>query len=115
MGSRALSGTGATVARLPEAATAAFEGHQLARPTSAAIAGTVMVRTTNVSISNPTPMMKPVCTIVDTLPNSRPNMDAAKMIPAEVMTPPVERTARMMPVRMPEPDSSRIRVISNRL
>ena len=46
-------------------------------------------------------MMNPVCTMVQTLPNSRPNIDAAKMIPAEVITPPVERTARMIPERMP--------------
>ena len=30
---------------------------------SAASAGTVMVRTTTVSINRPTPMMKPVCTM----------------------------------------------------
>ena len=82
---------------------------------SEARAGTVMVRTTKVSIRSPTPMMKPVCTMVDRLPNNMPNIEPAKMIPAEVMTPPVERTARMMPERMPLWDSSRMRVISNRL
>jgi hypothetical protein len=91
------------------------EGHQFARPIIAARAGTVMLRTTNVSISRPTPMMNPVCTMVERLPNNRPNIEAAKIMPAEVMTPPVERTARMMPVRIPEPDSSRIRVINSRL
>ena len=40
-----------------------------------------MVRTTNVSINRPAPMMNPVCTIVVTLPNSRPNIEAAKMMP----------------------------------
>jgi hypothetical protein len=96
-------------------AAAGLEGHQFHRPIIAAMAGTVTVRTTNVSISRPTPMMNPVCTIAERLPNSRPNIEAAKMMPAEVMTPPVERTARMMPERMPEPDSSRIRVINSRL
>ena len=33
-------------------------------------------------------MMKPVCTMVDRLPNNRPNIEPAKMIPAEVITPP---------------------------
>ena len=74
-----------------------FAGHQFARPMSAASAGTVTVRTTKVSINRPAPMMKPICTIVETLPNSRPNIEAAKMIPAEVITPPVEWTARMIP------------------
>ena len=87
-----------------------MEDHQFARPTNAAIAGTVMVRTTKVSMSKPAPMMNPVCTIVEMLPNNKPNMEAAKMMPAEVMTPPVERTARTMPVRIPAPDSSRMRV-----
>ena len=85
---------------------AAFDGHQFARPTSEAKAGTVMVRTTKVSIRRPIPMMKPVCAIVDRVPNSRPNIEPAKMIPAEVITPPVERMARMMPERMPLWDSS---------
>jgi len=47
----ALSGAGVT--------RVFFDGHQLASPTSAAMAGTVMVRTTNVSISRPMPMMSP--------------------------------------------------------
>src|ERR1700752_27820 len=96
-------------------AAVGLEGHQFAGPISAARAGTVMVRTTKGSMSRPTPMMNPVCTMVERLPNNRPNIEAAKMMPAEVMTPPVERMARMMPVRIPEPDSSRIRVINNRL
>jgi hypothetical protein len=75
----------------------------------------VTVRTTKVSIKMPMPMMNPVCTIVERLPNNRPDIEAAKMMPAEVMTPPVERTARMMPERTPVRDSSRIRVTSSRL
>lgn len=53
----------------------------------AARAGTVTVRTTNVSISRPVPMMNPVCTMIEMLPNNSPNIEAAKMIPAEVITP----------------------------
>ena len=93
----------------------ALVGHQFAFPTNAAMAGTVTVRTTKVSIKRPMPTMNPICVMVERLPNSRPNIEAAKIMPAEVMTPPVERTARMMPERMPEPDSSRIRVINSRL
>src|SRR6202041_1971555 len=54
-------------------AAVALEGHQFHRPIIAAMAGTVMVRTTKVSINRPMPMMNPVCTIADRLPNSRPN------------------------------------------
>src|SRR3981189_2975106 len=57
-------------------AAVGLEGHQFARPIIAARAGTVMVRTTNVSISRPTPMMNPVCTMVERLPNNRPNIEA---------------------------------------
>lgn len=92
-----------------------LEGHRFAFPTSAAMAGTVTVRTTKVSIKRPMPMMNPVCVIVERLPNNMPKIEAAKIKPAEVMTPPVGRTARMMPERMPERDSSRIRVINSRL
>lgn len=56
-------------------------GHQLAVPIIAASAGTVIVRTTNVSISNPIPMTKPVCTMMEMLPNNSPNIEAAKMSP----------------------------------
>ena len=70
-------------------------------PDHCRMAGTVTVRTTKVSINRPMPMMNPVCAMVDRLPNTRPNIEAAKIMPAEVMTPPVERTARMMPERMP--------------
>src|ERR1700686_5597677 len=64
-------------------AAVGLEGHQFAGPIIAAMAGTVMVRTTNVSISRPTPMMNPVCTMVERLPNNRPNIEAAKIMPAE--------------------------------
>jgi hypothetical protein len=40
------------------------------------MAGTVMVRTTKVSINRPMPMMNPVCTMVDMLPNNSPNIEA---------------------------------------
>ena len=91
-----------------------MEGHQFAFPTNAAMAGTVTVRTTKVSIKRPMPTMNLICVMVERLPNSRPNIEAAKMTPTEVMTPLVERTAGMMPERMPERDSSRIRVINKR-
>ncbi|MDT5328036.1 MAG: hypothetical protein QOF25_5188, partial [Mycobacterium sp.] len=42
------------------------------------MAGTVMVRTTNVSSSRPTPMMKPTCTTLLMLLAVKPNIDAAK-------------------------------------
>jgi hypothetical protein len=43
-------------------------------------------------------------------------MDAAKMSPADVMTPPIDPTVRMTPDRMPRPTaSSRIREVSSRL
>jgi hypothetical protein len=74
-----------------------------------------MVRTRKVSKSSPTPMMNPACTIVPIPPNSRPNIDVAKMTPAEVMTPPVEPTVRITPEQMPLDDSSRIREMSSRL
>lgn len=61
------------------------------------------------------PMMKPACVMVLTLPNSMPNIDAAKMSPAEVMTPPVVATVRITPDRIPFGDSSRIREISSML
>ena len=62
------------------------------------MAGTINVRTTNVSSSRPHPMMKPICTIVAIEPTIRPNMLAAKIKPAEVMTEPVlERSAAPPP------------------
>lgn len=92
-----------------------FDGHQLALPTRTASAGTVTVRTRNVSSSNPTPMMKPTWTMPMMLPNVRPNMLAAKMMPAEVITPPVAPTVRMTAVRIPRDASSRIREINSKL
>ena len=49
------------------------------------------------------------------LENSSPNIEAAKMRPAAVMTPPVERTVRMTPERTPNGDSSRNREASSML
>ncbi|COW35246.1 Uncharacterised protein [Mycobacterium tuberculosis] len=46
---------------------------------------------------------------------TRPNIDAAKMRPAEVITPPVEPTVRMTPMRIPCGDSSRMREMSSML
>ena len=43
------------------------------------------------------------------LENSRPAIEAAKIRPAAVITPPVELSVRMMPYRMLRGDSSRIR------
>ena len=91
------------------------DGHQFAWPTRAATAGTVMVRTRNVSSRIPAPMMKPIWTIVLMLANVRPNIEAAKIKPADVMTAPVEPTVRMTPERTPCGDSSRIREMSNKL
>ena len=44
------------------------DGHQFARPTSTAMAGTVMVRTKKVSNSSPPAMMNRACTMVAMLP-----------------------------------------------
>src|SRR6202035_5462804 len=74
------------------------DGHQLARPTIAAMAGTVTVRTRKVSSKIPTPRTKPACTIMLMVANNSPNIDAAKMRPAAVFTPPVELTVRMTPI-----------------
>ncbi len=49
-----------------------------------------MVRTTKVSSRMPTPITKPPCTTMPIEENSRPAIDAAKIRPAAVMTPPVE-------------------------
>src|SRR5271166_4202914 len=91
------------------------DGHQFAGPTSTAMAGTVMVRTRKVSSKSPIPMTKPAWTMVVMLANSRPNIVAAKIRPAEVITPPVEPTVRLTPERMPRGDSSRIREMSSML
>ena len=53
-------------------------GHQFARPISTAAAGTVMVRTRNVSSRRPMPTTKLPCTTLPMLANNRPNIDAAK-------------------------------------
>jgi hypothetical protein len=60
-------------------------------------------------------MMNPTCTMPAMLPNVRPNMDAAKMRPAEVITPPVAPTVRITAERIPRDASSRIREINNKL
>ena len=49
------------------------------------------------------------------LENNRPHMDAAKINPAAVMTPPVEDSVRMTPKRVLRGDSSRNREANNRL
>ncbi|MDT5084126.1 MAG: hypothetical protein QOJ61_1169, partial [Mycobacterium sp.] len=71
------------------------------------MAGTVMVRTKKVSSRSPVPIMKPACTRVLMLANNIPNIEAAKMTPAAVITPPVEATVRITPERTPYGDSSR--------
>jgi len=73
------------------------ERHQFARPISAAKAGTVMVRTRKVSSRIPMPMMTPPWTTVPMLENNKPAIEAAKITPAAVITPPVELSVRMMP------------------
>ena len=42
-------------------------------------------------------MTKPPCTTVPMVENSRPHIEAAKISPAAVMTPPVDDSVRMMP------------------
>ena len=59
-------------------------------------------------------MTNPPCTTVPMLENSSPHMDAAKISPAAVITPPVELRVRTMPNR-PSGASSRIRDTSSRL
>src|ERR1700676_1504603 len=68
-------------------AAVALEGHQFHRPIIAAMAGTVMARTTNVSMSRPTPMMNAVCTMAERLPNNRPTIEAARILHPEGMEP----------------------------
>jgi len=61
-------------------------------------------------------MMNPTWTIPAMLPKVRPNMDAAKMIPAEVITPPVAPSPISAPRRVPtRAASSRTRVIKKML
>ena len=79
------------------------------------MAGTVRVRTTKVSSSRPQPMMKPAWTMLASEPTISPNMLAAKITPAEVMTEPVLATVRSTPTRMFRPDSSRSRETNNML
>jgi len=79
------------------------------------MAGTINVRTTNVSSSSPHPIMKPICTIVAMEPTIKPNMLAAKIKPAEVMTEPVLATVRSTPTRILLADSSRSREIRSML
>lgn len=79
------------------------------------MAGTVRVRTRKVSSSSPQPMMSPVWIMMATDPIIRPNMLAAKMRPAEVMTEPVVATVRSTPTRMLWVDSSRSRDTSSML
>lgn len=79
------------------------------------MAGTVTVRTTNVSSNRPQPMTKPIWTMISMLPTIRPNMLAAKINPADVMTEPVLATVRITPTRMLLADSSRSREMSSML
>ena len=74
-----------------------------------------MVRTRKVSSKIPAPMMKPIWTRVLMLANISPNIEAAKIKPADVITAPVEPTVRMTPERTPCADSSRIREMSSKL
>ncbi len=79
------------------------------------MAGTVSVRTTNVSSSSPHPMTNPAWTIMSNDPIISPNMLAAKIRPAEVMTEPVRVTVRRTPTRMLTEDSSRRREMTSML
>ena len=74
-----------------------------------------MVRTMKVSSSNPTPMTKPICTTVARLLTVNASIEAAKINPADVITPPVAPTVLMTAERTPYFASSRIREISSRL
>ena len=57
------------------------------------MAGTVTVRTRKVSSRTPTPITNPPWTTVVMLENSRPHIEAAKIKPAAVITPPVDVTS----------------------
>lgn len=60
-------------------------------------------------------MMNPAWIMIAMEPTIRPNMLAAKMSPAEVMTEPVFATVRRTPTRMLWVDSSRSREMSSML
>ena len=73
------------------------------------MAGTVRVRTRKVSRSSPQPMMSPTWNMIATDPIMSPNMLAAKIRPADVITDPVIATVRRTPTRKLAVDSSRSR------
>ena len=60
-------------------------------------------------------MMNPIWTMVLMLANVKPNIEAAKIKPADVITAPVEPTVRITPERTPCGDSSRMREMSSKL
>jgi hypothetical protein len=73
------------------------DGHQFADPTKVAMAGTVTVLTRKVSSNTPKPITKPPWTTVLMLENRRPLIEAAKIKPAAVITPPVDVRVRITP------------------
>jgi hypothetical protein len=60
-------------------------------------------------------MMKPIWIMIPIDPTISPNMLAAKINPADVMTEPVLATVRITPTRMLLADSSRRREMSSML
>ena len=66
-----------------------IEGHQLHRPSKAASAGTSKARTKNVSINTPIAIGTPICSTMGNDEVARVAKVPAKMMPHDVMTPPV--------------------------
>lgn len=72
-------------------------------------------RTTNVSNSNPNPIVVPICPIIRRSLTTIDAIVTANTNPAVVTTRPDPPIARTIPVLMPAGISSRIRATSNRL
>ena len=92
------------------------EGHQLASPTSSAIAGTMIVRTTKVSSRTPNETAKPRWSRKVTGSEASTAKVPARMIPALVITGPVAASARTTASRVGRScASSRTRLIRKML
>lgn len=91
-------------------------GHQFHRPSSSTTAGTISDRTTKVSSSTPTATLKPVWKRSWSGRVISAAKVPARMIPADVITPPVRPSARRVPAWRPWCRvSSRIRAIRKML
>ena len=90
----------------------AVDGHQILSPISSTAAGTMIVRTMNVSSRIPSATMKPRSNVNVTGSVIRTEKVPARMIPALVITGPVAASARSIPSRVPwRRASSRTRAI----